>query len=137
MCVRPVGHGPPGRSEWRRIAGWDPPLAGTCTLTRENGRPWLERPRRVAPPCLGSRRARAPRTAKATMPMLVGRTQLSAYRYLGSLAYAAVAVAVPVSLRGPGQHAVVLPDQFHRLKGRTPAQEQDKNPAWAGNDKRE
>ena len=25
----------------------------------------------------------------------------------------------PVSLRGPGQHAVVLPDQFHRLMGRT------------------
>jgi hypothetical protein len=50
---------------------------------------------------------------------------------------AVAAVAVPVSLRGPGQHAVVLPDQFHRLMGRTPAQERDKNPAWAGNDKRE
>ena len=70
--------------------------------------------------------------------MLVGKTQLSAYRYLGSLAYVAVAaVAVPVSLRGPGQHAVVLPDQSHRLMGRAPAQERDTNPAWAGNDKRE
>jgi hypothetical protein len=72
------------------------------------------------------------------MPMLVGRTQLPAYRYPGALAYVAeAAVAVPVSLRGPGQHAVVLPDQSHRLMGRTPAQEQDNNPAWAGNDKRE
>ena len=35
MCVRPVGRGPPGRSEWRRIAGWDPPLDGACALTRE------------------------------------------------------------------------------------------------------
>jgi hypothetical protein len=34
MCVRPVGRGPPGRSEWRRIAGWDPPLDGACALTR-------------------------------------------------------------------------------------------------------
>ncbi|MEA2564953.1 MAG: hypothetical protein QOD49_130, partial [Actinomycetota bacterium] len=24
MCVRPVGHGSPGRAEWRRIAGWEP-----------------------------------------------------------------------------------------------------------------
>jgi hypothetical protein len=35
MCVRPVGRGTPGRSEWRRIAGWDPPLDGACALTRE------------------------------------------------------------------------------------------------------
>ena len=71
------------------------------------------------------------------MPAFVGRTPLSAYRYSGSLAYVAVAaVAVPVSLRGPGQHAVVLPDRFQQLMG-APAQERDKNPAWAGNDKRE
>ena len=35
MRVPPVGRGPPGRSEWRRIAGWDPPLDGACALTRE------------------------------------------------------------------------------------------------------
>jgi hypothetical protein len=71
------------------------------------------------------------------MPVFVGRTPLSAYRYLRSLAYVAVAaVAVPVSLRGPGQHAVVLPDQFHRLMERI-CPERDKNPAWAGNEKRE
>ena len=71
------------------------------------------------------------------MPMLVGRTQLSAYRYLGSLAYVAVAaVAVPVSLRGPASTL-----SFFRISSiglwDAPAQERDKNPAWAGNEKKE
>ena len=53
-------------------------------------------------------------------------------------AYAALAaVAVPGSrLRGPGQHAVVLLDQFHRLMGYTcPGTEPD--PSLAGNEERE
>ena len=39
MGMRPVGRVPPGRSEWRRIADWDPPPGGAYMLTRENGRP--------------------------------------------------------------------------------------------------
>jgi len=35
MCVRFVGRGPPGRSEWRRSADLDPPLDGACAPTRE------------------------------------------------------------------------------------------------------
>jgi hypothetical protein len=35
MFMRPIGRGPPGRSQRRRrIADWDLPLDGTCTLTR-------------------------------------------------------------------------------------------------------
>ena len=71
------------------------------------------------------------------MPMLVGRTQLSAYRYLGSLAYVAVAaVAVRSAFVAPASTL-----SFFRNSSigswDAPAQERDKNPAWAGNDKRE
>jgi hypothetical protein len=120
-----------------RIAGWDLPLDGACSLTRGMVVPGWKRPRRIAPSCQGSRRARASRTAKAMMPVFVGRTPLSAYRYLRSVGYVAVAaVAVPVSLRDPGQHAVVLPDQFHRLMERTcPATGQE--PSLGRNEKRE
>ena len=63
------------------------------------------------------------------------RTPLSAYRYLGSLAYVTVAaIAVPVSLRE--RHAVVFRISSTDLWN-APAQERKRFSAWAGNDKRE
>jgi hypothetical protein len=32
MYVWRVGRGPPGRSEWQRIVGWDPLRDGACAL---------------------------------------------------------------------------------------------------------
>jgi hypothetical protein len=71
------------------------------------------------------------------MPVFVGRTPLSAYRYLRSLAHVAVAaVAVPVAFVAPASTL-----SFVRINSiglwDAPAQERDKNPAWAGNEKRE
>ncbi len=89
--------------------------------------PWLERPRRIAPPCPGSSRTPGASNSEGDDAHARQQDAVICVPVPRSLAYMAVAaVAVPVSLRGAGQHAVVLPDQFHRLMRRTPAQERDK-----------
>lgn len=136
MCVRPAGRGPAGRSAWRRTAGWGPPLDGACALTR--GIPALAGKAASNGSAMpGLRRARAPRVAKASMPVFVDRTPLSAFRCLRSPADAAVAaVAVTIGLRGPASTL-----SFFRISPihlwDAPAQERDKSPAWTGNEKRE
>jgi hypothetical protein len=113
MCLRPVGRGPPGRSGAAADRQLDPPLDGARTLAGE----WLSWPEMAAPngtarPGLPS--SLAPRTAEAATP---GRQDAAiSYRYLRSLAYAAVAaIAVPASLPGPASTLSFFQIKFHRL----------------------
>ena len=129
---RPWSSGPFGVAADRRLG---PAARRRVRADQGNGRPWRERPRRIALSCQGSRRARASRTPKAIVPVFIGRTSLSAHRYLRSLAYLAVA---PLLSRSAFE-APASTLSFFRISSiglwDTSAQERHKNPVWAPNEK--